>query len=150
MNPKESIFASAEHATMSWIKTVDIPRSIKLCNNKAPSISVDVQKCNVTECSNQADIKSTVIINLDDTPSGIAFDTSDLSTNLCLCTWHYKHQHQKSIQCTTCNELLKLSELFNWHYPNPTVIGKYLKESREVFVKIISYATNATKNEVSC
>ena len=43
-----------------------IPRSIKLRNNKAPSISVDVQKCNVTGCSNQADIKSTASINLDD------------------------------------------------------------------------------------
>ena len=108
-----------------------IPRSIKLRNNKAPSISVDVQKCNVTGCSNQADIKSTASINLDDTPSGIAFDTSNLSTNLCLCTQYYyrlyKHQHQKPIQCTTCNELPKPSEQFNRHCPNPTVIEKYLR-----------------------
>ena len=61
-----------------------IPRStIKLCNNKPPSLSIDVQKCSVTGYTNQADIKSSASINLDDTPSDIiAFDPSDLLANL--------------------------------------------------------------------
>ena len=66
-----------------------VPRSIKLRNLKAPSISADAQKCHVTGCSNQADIKSTDSINLDDTPLDIAFSISDLSANLCLCAHHY-------------------------------------------------------------
>ena len=74
-----------------------VPRSIKLRNLKAPSISADAQKCHVTGCSNQADIKSTDSINLDDTPSDIAFSISDPSANLCLCAHHYyrlyRHQH---------------------------------------------------------
>ena len=98
-----------------------IPRSIKLRNNKAPSISVDVQKCNVTGWSNQADIKSIASTKLDDAPSGMAFNISDLLINLYLCTQNYyrlyNHQHQKPIQCATCNELSEpsLSESYsNW------------------------------------
>ena len=118
-----------------------------LRKNKAPSLSVDVQKCNVTGCSNQAEIKSTASINLDDTPSGIAFDTPDLSTNLRLCTQHYyrlyQHQHQKPIQCTTCNELPKPSEQFNRHCPNPTVIEKYLRETE-------GFSGSICENDIIC
>ena len=91
-----------------------IPRSIKISNKS----SLAQEKCTVTGCSNQADIKSTdSIYNFEDIPGGIEFNpilplqAYVLPTNTS-CT-------SISIKSTTCSAKLKPSEKFKQALPQP-------------------------------
>ena len=97
--------------------------------SKGSTVAASVLKCNAKGFSNQADIKSTVCLNLEVTSPDIVFTLPESSATPHLCSslsQSIKHQHQKPTNCKTCNAKPKPQNQFNRHSPNPTVVEEYL------------------------